>query len=67
MNPSPQHVRTRGPARPRNVAAGLLSVAVVIAFLLLVGWFVRRSGPELPRDAEMTDAPQTPAPPPATP
>ncbi len=61
MTPSPQQVRTRGPARPRNIAVGVLSVAVVITFLLLVGWFVRRSGPDLPRDAETPAAPQTPA------
>lgn len=52
MNPSPQHVRTRGPARPRNLAAGCLSVAVVVALLMLCGWFARRSGPDMPRDAE---------------
>ncbi len=61
MTPPPQHVRTRGPARPRNIAAGILSVAVIIAVLLLCGWFARRTGPEMPRDAESpTETPATP-------
>ena len=68
MDPSPQHVRTRGPARPRNIAAGVFSVAVIIAVLLLCGLFARRTGPDLPRDASVPDASAPAAtPPPARP
>ena len=48
MDPSPQRVRTRRPARPRNVAFGCLVVLVVIAALGLLGRFVRSVDDEAP-------------------
>lgn len=65
MNPSPQPVHTRRPARPRNVAVGCMSVLVAITFLLLVGWFVRANGPAEPRDAQTATEPSVTTPPPS--
>ena len=52
MTPSPQHVRTRGAARPRNLAAGCLAVVVVLAALWALGQALRSS----------EDAPAEPSP-----
>ena len=48
MTPETQRVRTRGPARPRNLAAGCLAVLVVLAALWLLGRAVRQSEPAPP-------------------
>ena len=52
MKPHGQCVRTRGAARPRNLAAGCAAVLVVLAALFLLGWFLRTA-----------PAPPDPAPP----
>ncbi|MGB3542738.1 hypothetical protein [Rubrivirga sp.] len=41
MTTSPQHVRTQGAARPRNLAIGCLAVLIVIAALWMVGRVLR--------------------------
>jgi hypothetical protein len=46
MDPSPQRVRTRGAARPRNLVAGCLSVLVILAVCGLIGRFLRAEGPD---------------------
>lgn len=51
MTPDDQHVRTRGSARPRNLAAGCLAVLVVLAALWLLGRAVRQSEPGPALDA----------------
>lgn len=55
MTPSPQAVRTRGPARPRNLAAGCLAVLVVLAALWLLGRAVRQAAPDPPAAPPPTD------------
>ncbi len=50
MDPSPQRVRTRGPARTRNLVAGCLSVLVILALCGLAGRFLRAEGPDAVRD-----------------
>lgn len=55
MTPSPQRVRTRGSARPRNLAVGCLAVLVVLAACGLLGRLVRQSDPERPPPPPVTD------------
>ena len=43
MTPHNQRVRTRGAARPRNLAVGCLAVLVVLAACGLLGRLVRQS------------------------
>lgn len=61
MDPSPQRVRTRGPARPRNLAAGCLAVLVVLAACGLLGRFLRAEGPGAVADAPPVSADAPPA------
>lgn len=59
MTPDDQLVRTRRPARPRNVAVGCLAVLVVLAALWLLGRAVRQSEADTP--APITDTRPTPS------
>jgi hypothetical protein len=52
MTPQGQRVRTRGSARPRNLAVGCLAVLVVLAACGLLGRLLQEAGPE-------ADAPPT--------
>ena len=61
MTPDNQRVRTRGAARPRNLAAGCLAVLVVIAALWLLGRAVRQSDADTPTTAPVTDTRPTPS------
>ena len=54
MDPSPQKVRTRGPARPRNLAVGCLAALVVLAALMVLGQYVR--GVESETEASSVEA-----------
>lgn len=60
MTPENQRVRTRGPARPRNLAVGCLAVLVVVAALWLLGRAVRQSEADAPATAPTTDTRPTP-------
>ena len=51
MTPENQRVKTRGAARPRNLAVGCLAVLVVLAACGLLGRLVRQSDPEPAPDA----------------
>ena len=70
MTPDNQRVRTRGAARPRNLAAGCAAVLVVLAALFLLGWFLRTETAPPPPDpvpppepvSRSVDAPADPPP-----
>lgn len=58
MTSKTQRVRTRGAARPRNLAAGCLAVLVVLAALWLLGRVLRSTETDSPSpDAVETLAP----------
>ncbi len=58
MTPDDQRVRTRGPARPRNLAAGCLAVLVVLASCGLLAKCVRQTDEmDTPPPADVDVAP----------
>ena len=61
MTPENQLVKTRGAARPRNLAVGCLAVLVVLAACGLLARCVRQTDAEVPAEAPVTDTRPVPS------